>query len=47
MQDEQQTAVIARGKPDSMRELQRFLEGRGIAAKIESPPPEEGGCGSG
>jgi len=47
MQEEQSSAVVARGKPDSMRELQRFLEGRGIASRIESPPPAEGGCGSG
>lgn len=40
-------AVIARGKPDSMRELQRFLADRGIQSKIEAPPASEGGCGSG
>ena len=47
MQNDAPNTVVARGKPDSMRELQRFLETRGIPSKIESPPASEGGCGSG
>ncbi len=41
------SSVIARGKPDAMRDLQRFLKDRGIPSRIESPPASEGGCGSG
>lgn len=47
MQADAEKAVVARGKPDSMRELQRFLESRGILSKIEPPPASEGGCGTG
>jgi hypothetical protein len=47
MQADAEKAVVARGKPDSMRELQRFLESRGIQSKIEAPPASEGGCGTG
>jgi hypothetical protein len=41
MNDREEIHIVAEGVIDHLRELQRFLRGAGIEARITSPPKEK------